>query len=73
MANSIYNIFGKSQPINDPAIAQIVNEVNNLRRNFRGDPRAEVENMLRSGRITQSQFNQYAQMANQIRAAMGNN
>jgi major membrane immunogen (membrane-anchored lipoprotein) len=47
-------------------ISQIVNDFNNFKNNFKGDPRAEVEKMMRSGQLSQEQFNQYAQMANEL-------
>lgn len=33
---------------------------------FKGDPQKIVQEMLNSGKITQEQFNQAAQMANQL-------
>jgi major membrane immunogen (membrane-anchored lipoprotein) len=47
-------------------ISQIVNDFNNFKNNFKGDPKAEVEKMMRSGQLSQEQFNQYAQMANEL-------
>lgn len=61
MNNSLYNSFGAQNNI-----SQIVNDFNNFKNNFKGDPRAEVEKMMRSGQLSQEQFNQYAQMANEL-------
>ncbi|MEE0900685.1 MAG: hypothetical protein UIM25_07285 [Bacteroidales bacterium] len=61
MNNSLYNSFGMQNNI-----SQIVNDFNNFKNNFKGDPRAEVEKMMRSGQLSQEQFNQYAQMANEL-------
>lgn len=61
MNNSLYNSFGMQSNI-----SQIVNDFNNFKNNFKGDPRAEVEKMMRSGQLSQEQFNQYAQMANEL-------
>lgn len=61
MNNSLYNAFGMQNNI-----SQIVNDFNNFKNNFKGDPRAEVEKMMRSGQLSQEQFNQYAQMANEL-------
>jgi major membrane immunogen (membrane-anchored lipoprotein) len=47
-------------------ISQIVNDFNNFKNNFKGDPKAEVEKMMRSGQLSQEQFNQYAQMATEL-------
>ena len=61
MNNSLYNSFGMQNNI-----SQIINDFNNFKNNFKGDPRAEVEKMMRSGQLSQEQFNQYAQMANEL-------
>lgn len=61
MNNSLYNSFGMQNNI-----SQIVNDFNNFKNNFKGNPRAEVEKMMRSGQLSQEQFNQYAQMANEL-------
>ena len=39
---------------------------------FRGDPRQQVQQMLNSGRISQDQYNQAVQMAQQFQKMMGN-
>jgi major membrane immunogen (membrane-anchored lipoprotein) len=61
MNNSLYNSFGMQSNI-----SQMVNDFNNFKNNFKGDPKAEVEKMMRSGQLSQEQFNQYAQMANEL-------
>lgn len=66
MANPLFGQFGGQN--ND--ILQFINEVNQFKRTFRGDARQEVQNLLNSGQLTQEQFNQFAQMANQIMAMM---
>lgn len=33
---------------------------------FRGDPKEQVQQLLNSGRVTQSQYNQAVHMANQL-------
>ena len=38
----------------------------NFASTFRGNPREQVEQLLRSGQMTQAQFNEYSQMANQL-------
>ena len=38
---------------------------------FRGDPRQQVEQMLRSGKVSQAQYNQAVQMAQQFQRMMG--
>ena len=38
--------------------------------NFNGDPRQRIQQMLNSGQITQSQYDQAVQTANQLRQLM---
>lgn len=38
---------------------------------FRGDPRQQVQNLLNSGKVTQSQYNNAVQMAQQLQKMMG--
>lgn len=59
MPNSLYNSFG---PKDD--VSQFISEINNFRKSFNGDPRVEVERLMKSGQLSQEQFNQYAQIAN---------
>lgn len=45
---------------------QMLQQFNEFKNNFTGDPKAEVEKLLRSGRITQDQLNQLQTMARQF-------
>lgn len=64
MANPLFNGFGNNQ------ITQIIKDISNFQRAFKGDPKAEVERMMKEGIISQEQFNNFAQTANQIMAIM---
>lgn len=44
----------------------LVNRFLQFRKTFNGDPKQMVQQMLNTGRISQTQLNQYAQMANQL-------
>lgn len=63
MSNSLFNAYGAPQ---NNGIAQMINQINNFKNNFKGNPRAEVERMMQSGQLSQEQFNQYAQVANEL-------
>lgn len=56
------------QMLNSPnnAATQLLQKFQEFRRNFSGDPQAQVQQLLRSGRITQSQYNSAVQMAQQL-------
>lgn len=66
MGNPLFGQFGGQ---ND-GLLQFINEVNEFQRTFKGNPKQEVQNLLNSGRLTQEQFNQFAQVASQIMAFM---
>lgn len=42
---------------------QMIQAFNQFKQSFQGDPKTEVENLLKSGRMTQQQFNQIQQQA----------
>ena len=62
MANPLYGQFGgqKANPM-----AQLVADARKLKQTMQ-NPRAEVERLLQSGQMSQSQFNQFSQIAQQI-------
>lgn len=62
MANNLYNSIG----MNNNPMTNIITQINQFKNNFKGNPRAEVERLLNSGQMSQEQFNQLAQMAQQI-------
>lgn len=49
---------------------QMVQQVKQFKANFQGDPKAEVEKLLQSGKLTQQQLNQLQQMAKQFQSLM---
>lgn len=70
MGNPLFNQFGNN-PQNNP-FAQIVREAQQLKNTFKGNPQEEVQRLLNSGQMTQQQFNQYSQIANQVLQFMNN-
>ena len=38
---------------------------------FRGDPRQQIQQMLNSGKVSQAQYNQAVQIAQQLQRMMG--
>ena len=61
MPNNIYNQLNGNQS-NNPMIERI----KQFRNGFSGDPKQIIQNMVNTGRISQSQLNLYAQQADQI-------
>ena len=50
---------------------QMMQQFNQFRQTFQGDPKQTVMNMVNSGAISQSQLNQAQQMARQFQQMMG--
>ena len=63
MSNPLYGQFGGQAQMNP--IQQLVADARRLRQTMQ-NPRAEVERLLQSGQMSQSDFNKYSQIANQI-------
>ena len=49
---------------------QMLQQFQQFKANFHGDPKAEVEKLLQSGRLNQQQLNQLQQMAKQLQILM---
>lgn len=62
MANPLYGQFG-GQQVNP--MQQLVADARKLRQTMQ-NPRAEVERLLQTGQMSQSDFNKYSQIAQQI-------
>ena len=65
--NPLYNNFGnKTNPMVD-----LIRQAKEFRKQFTGSPRDEVQRLLNSGQMSQQQFNQFSQIAQQVVQAMG--
>lgn len=52
--NPLGNIFG------------IIQQFQDFKKNFKGDPRQQVQDLLNSGKMSQEQLDQYTSMAQQL-------
>ncbi len=69
MSNSLYQTLGGGQPAGPAAdFQQFVSEFNRFRSSFKGDARAEVQNLLNSGQMTQQQYDAIQNVARQFMA-----
>lgn len=68
MPNNLYNAMGRQ---NNP-MEQLAQQAREFRKQFMGNPRQEVERLLQTGQMSQAQFNQYSQIAQQMAQFMGN-
>ena len=62
MPNPLFSQFG-GQHVNP--MQHLVEDARNLKQTIQ-NPRSEVERLLQSGQMSQSQFNQFSQIAQQI-------
>lgn len=49
---------------------QMMNQFQQFKQSFQGDPKAEVEKLLQSGKMSQQQLNQLQQMAKMFQNLM---
>lgn len=49
----------------------LMQKFNQFKNNFQGDPRAQVQQLLNSGQMSQEQFNNLSQMASQFQNMLG--
>lgn len=68
MSNALYNQFGRQ---NNP-LEQLAQQAREFQKQFKGSPRQEVERLLRTGAMSQQDFNRYSQIAQQVAKFMGN-
>lgn len=68
MANPLYSQYGNIP--NNMGLKQLWEQAQQLKQTIQ-NPKAEVERLLQSGAMSQSQFNQYSQIAQQVAQMMG--
>ena len=66
MSNPLFGMLSGQMQINP-----MLQKFNQFRQMFKGDPQQQVQQMLNSGKISQAQYNQAVQMANQVAQMMG--
>lgn len=71
MNNPFFNALGGGQMLGPMGgFPQLLQQFKQFKETFQGDPKAEVEKLLQSGRLTQAQLNQLQQMAKQFQSLM---
>lgn len=69
MSNPLFNALGGGMPaMPNPMgqFGQMMRQYQQFKANFQGDPKAEVQKLLQSGKISQNQLNWLQTMANQF-------
>ena len=64
--NELFNQYGPKNPYQN-----MINQFNEFRNNFKGNPQQKIQQMLNSGQITQKQYNMAVQKANMIKSFLG--
>lgn len=62
--NPLYNEMQNNQ-------GNMLQRFQQFRQNFHGDPRQQVQQLLNSGKVSQQQYNQAVQMAQQFQRMFG--
>lgn len=68
----MFPLFGQNQNgnvFNNPI--QMIQQFNQFRQTFQGDPKHQVQNLLNSGQMSQEQFNQLSSMAQVFQQLIG--
>lgn len=73
MANPLFQALSGNRPMMPGPMGnmmQMMQQFNQFRSSFQGDPKAEVERLLQSGQMSQQQLNQLQGMAQQFMQMM---
>lgn len=57
--------------MNQNMMNNFMQRLNYLKKTFQGDPNQKIQELLNSGKVTQEQYNQAVQQANQIKKMFG--
>ena len=68
MANQLFNMLGKNSNLPAPFsnMQDMMGKLNQFKQSLQGDPKQQVQQLLNSGKMSQTQYNQLSQMATQI-------
>lgn len=71
MPNPLFQaLAGAQMPGRLGQFQQMVQQFNQFRQNFQGDPQKEVEKLLQSGKMSQQQLNQLQQAAQMFQSLL---
>lgn len=68
--NPLFNAMGGQMPGAMGSFQKMMQQFKQFQQSFHGDPKAEVEKLVQSGKISQNQLNQLQQMAGQFQQLM---
>ena len=64
MASPLFNAFGNAPQLGN--MNGLLQRFNQFKKTFSGNPREQVQQLLNTGRMSQAQFNQLKQMADEL-------
>ena len=67
MSNPLFGMFGNQAQVMNP----LMQRFQQFQRAFRGDPQQQIQQLLNSGKVSQAQYNQAVQMAQQMQKMLG--
>lgn len=62
--NPLINLLGSNAI--PPNMRNMINQFQQFKQTFSGDPKQQIQMMMNSGRISQDQYNKAVQMANEL-------
>lgn len=66
MSNPLFGMFSNQGPMN-----QMMQRFQQFKQAFSGNPAQQIQQLMNSGRVSQQQYNQAVQMAQQFRQMLG--
>lgn len=68
MGNPFYNAPPQGSPFGNNPMLNMIQQFQQFKANFQGDPKQKVQELLNSGQMSQQQFNQLSQLAQQFQS-----
>ena len=65
MSNPLFNMLGGNNQLGN--MGGLIQQFQQFKQQFSGDPKAQVQQLLNSGKISQAQYDQAVQMANAMK------
>ena len=69
MSNPLFQQISGQMPQNN--MSGLMQRFQQFQQMFKGDPRQQIQQLMNSGRVSQSQYNNAVQMAQQFQKMMG--
>ena len=66
--NSLFNILGPQRINQGNDLTNLLTQFNEFKSMYQGNPKQQVQSLLRSGQMSQEQFKELANTADQLRA-----